>query len=177
MAQEMVSRMSLIVWLLEAKKVLWVYEQPASSLLWEHNRMRSLVKSRFIYRTHMFMGSYGAPTKKPTMLWGPDPLINMFSIPLPTNVQWEKDLVSTYVRDGRTWVTGNSNLKGSQSYPKAFGVATLGIWKTWRDWQTDTNPFNGAVPSQPADATLWRDAGVPEVIQFLASRIQKWMQG
>ena len=159
--------MALIVWVLEAKNILWVYEQPATSLLFEHPRMRGLIKARNIFRSFMHMGSFGAPTPKPTMLWGPDPAVMQFALPLPKKT-WETELVTREVRDGRVWVTGNGHMKGSQSYPPAFGTATLGVWKAWRDRQSSTDPGWGPVSHKKADTTKWSDADLAPVFQMLA---------
>ena len=161
------ARMAIIVWILECKNVCWVYEQPHSSLLFEHPKMRDLVKMRRVFRAFTWMGSFGARSPKGTHLWAPTPLVHRFSMPLPTDVTWATDLVKKEVtKDGKVRVTGDKALKKSQSYTPTFGYVTLGVWKEWRDWQISTMPD----PSRhkTADASKWQGANLAEVFQYLS---------
>ena len=160
----MVSRMSLILWALEAKKVLWLYEQPSTSLLFQHPRMQHFIKHRTVFKCHMWMGAFGADTPKGTHLWAPDACVSKFSLPLPN----DKELVTKKVLpDGGAQATGNSALKGNQSYPPAFGHATVGVWKlaTKR-----LQPLvNASLPNVWASRhDKWSDADLAEVFQFLS---------
>lgn len=163
----MVSRMALLVYLLEAKRVYWLYEQPHSSLLWEHPRMQQLVKKINVWKTHIYMGSYGAESKKPTFLWAPSPTVHHFSLPLPQDKEWLAVVDKRTLPDGRTQVTGNSNLKGTQTYPREFGFATVRVWKS---------AVKRALPPSPPvppkfnlnPSASWKDADLSEVFQVLS---------
>ncbi len=64
----MVSRLVLMLYLLRAKGCMWVIEQPASSLLYLHNRFQDWLKHSDVFRIHLDMGAYGHSTKKLTHL-------------------------------------------------------------------------------------------------------------
>ena len=163
----MVSRMCLILWVLESKCAFWLYEQPQTSLLFEYPRMQSFLKRNVVYKVHMWMGSYGAATPKGTHLWGPTESLLKFALPLPKK-EWDEQLVSKKVMpDGRIQVTGNALLKGSQSYPKAFGEATLCVWKVTPKRalpSVSKIPNVWLSPSQDK----WPNANLSEVMQFLS---------
>ena len=93
LANEMVSRMALILWVLESKRCLWLYEQPQTSLLWEHHRMQEYLSKNIVYKVHTWMGAFGAATPKGTHLWGPQSSILKFALPLPQR-QWSEQLVT-----------------------------------------------------------------------------------
>lgn len=166
--------MALIVWLMEAKNVLWLYEQPHSSLLSEHPRMQELVRARKIYRAFMWMGSYGALTPKGTHLWCPSPCVGRLSLPLPQDVDWSAELVTKKTRaDGSVQITGSHALKASQAYPKQFGLATVDLWRSWQ--QPKPIACRNAPPPTP-DVDVWQsltrkdrweDAQLAEVVQYL----------
>ena len=86
----MVSNMAvLLLWAL-AKKVSWVVEQPGTSLMFEHPRlkqvkdaMRSSTDPRFQWTTETIcMGAHGANSSKPTMLVASSPWIRGLVVPL-----------------------------------------------------------------------------------------------
>lgn len=162
----MVARMALIVWLLESKMCFWLYEQPHSSLLWEHPRMQDLVKRLKIYRAHIHMGSYGATSPKPTFLWAPTISVYKFSLPLPQDQTWEPTVTKTTRADGSTCVTGNGHLKSTQTYPKEFGLATLRVWKN--AIKKKEVVYSGPPMSVWNPKDMWKDAQLDEVFQYLS---------
>ena len=172
LGQVMVARMALVLWVLECKLVLWLYEQPKTSLLWEHPRMQEFLLQCDVWKTHMHMGSYGASSPKPTFLWAPTPCVKMFSLPLPDR-EWEPMVTKKVMSDGRTQVTGNASLKGSQTYPKQFGLATVGVWKV-APKRTPTKTTKKRGVSNPPVWTCrdgydgWTDADLTDVFQFLS---------
>lgn len=160
--------MALIVYILEASKVFWLYEQPHSSLLWQHPRMQQLLKHVHVFRAHMYMGSYGAMSPKPTFLWAPTPHVNRFSLPLPDR-EWQEVVTKSVKEDGTVQVTGNNQLKASQTYPREFGYATVRVWKVH-----NKRPFPKQVgpPKMPQNvwnpSDQWKDADLNEVFQLLS---------
>ena len=163
----MVSRMSLIVWLLESKKAFWLYEQPHSSLMFQHPRMQQLVKACTIFRTHMYMGAFGAESPKPTFLWGPVRDVAKFSLPLPDR-EWTQTVNKSVKDDGTVQISGNANLKATQTYPKEFGVATVRIWR-----KAIKRSLPQVLESAPpcsfwTSKDCWKDADLSEVMQFLS---------
>ena len=166
------SRMALILWVLEAKKCFWLYEQPQTSLLWEHPRMQSFLKSNLVYKTHMWMGSYGGLSPKGTHLWAPCEQVSKFSLPLPQK-EWDHQLVAKKVLpDGSVQVTGNGALKQSQAYPKQFGKATVCVWLNTPCRTFSTNYEKASTKKIPSfwkgNMDKWADANLSDVMQFLS---------
>ena len=145
--------------------VLWLYEQPHTSLLWEHPRMQEFLRKCKVFRSHMYMGAYGAASPKPTFLWAPTPAVQSMSLPLPEQ-DWQAMVTRKTLEDGRSHVTGNAYLKGSQTYPKKFGLATLQLWQTVPKRGL---PQDGLLPTvrwHPRDS--WKDAELNELVQYLS---------
>lgn len=164
--QVMVSRMALIVWLLESKLVFWLYEQPATSIMWQHPRMQQLIRGLTVWRAHMYMGSYGAASPKPTHLWSPSPIVSMFSLPLP-KCEWEQVVDRTVLSNGKVSVSGNKNLKAPQTYPREFGFATIRVWqKAGHRNPPESTPKEPNVWDRKADR--WRDAELTDIMQNLS---------
>lgn len=166
-SKAMVSRMTLVVYLLEARACVWLYEQPMTSLLWQHPRMQDLVRRVLVYQTQMWMGSYGAESPKSTCLWSCCPC-SSFSVPLPKDKTWISLVNKSAKSDGTISVSGNSKLKGSQAYPAGFGHATVDFWKN-----APRVPKAGVAetpevfkPGKKFDS--WPDADLTEVLQYLA---------
>ena len=166
----MVSRMALIVWVLESKVAYWLYEQPHTSLMFEHPRMQELLKALKVWRAHMYMGAYGAASPKPTFLWAPSETVSWFSLPLPKK-DWEAMVDKKTMPDGSIQVSGNKKLKGSQTYPKEFGLSTVRVW--------NAAPKRKFVPLKPkakpapiwkplSKADSWPDADLTGVMQYLS---------
>lgn len=165
-AKVMVSRMCLILWVLESKVVTWLYEQPRTSLLWEHPRMQEFLTLVDVWRSHIYMGSYGSESPKPTYLWAPTPAVGNLSIPLPSDKEWTPMVSVSTSRAGVKYVTGNKNLKASQTYPKGFGVATVQLWKDTPAREPYKSTRVPKVSFRPRDP--WHDADLTEVFQFLS---------
>ena len=56
--EEMVSRMTLVLWLLQAKSIVWLYEQPTSSILWHHPRMTEFIRNSVGFKPVFFCCIY-----------------------------------------------------------------------------------------------------------------------
>lgn len=164
----MVSRMCIILWILEAKMVFWLYEQPQSSLLWQHPRMQQYISKRTVFKSHMWMGAFGAASPKGTVLWGPYQTVSWFALPLPKDRAWATDLTTKTEKNGRTQVTGSKGLKGSQTYPSEFGLATVSIWRrtAFKAYDMEGAKLPNVWPKSLKDA--WPDANLTEVMQYLS---------
>ena len=142
--------------------------------------MQAFCKLRKVYQTFMWMGAFGASSPKPTVLWRPCPCVAKFSLPLPQNVVWDADMVTKKVMpDGRIQVTGSSDLKRSQSYPKEFGRATVAVWE---ECPKRAMPKVGkaSIPNVFPGKSLtrkekWVDADLGDVFQFLSlGTLKQW---
>ena len=168
----MVSRMTLILYILHSKQVYWIYEQPSSSILWNHPRMENFMRKHFAWRCHTWMGAYGAPSPKGTVLWGARPSIKRMSRNLPEDVEWTADMVKkSTTSDGRTSVSGSTDLKGSQAYTADFGFAILDLWKHSEPLQP-LQLFDVKIPNfwvHQSKADRWEDANLSDVFQYLST--------
>ena len=167
----MVSRMTLVLYILQSKDVLYIYEQPGSSLLWLHPRMERFMETFSVYRCWTWMAAFGAESPKGTVLVAPRPCIRKMARSLPDR-EWKDVEITTKKRseDGsRVWVTGGRDLKASQTYTEEFGLSILSLWKgepipeapCLDDVQI---PFFWVPMSKKA---MWDDARVTEVMQYL----------
>lgn len=170
----MTARMCLIQWILQARRVFWILEQPMSSLMFHHPLLQDFLQKHLVFRTHMHMGSFGGHTPKPTHLWSPRVDIQKFSLPLPQKT-WDSLVTKSVSSSGKRQVTGNSQLKKSQSYPKEFGMATVGIWEEspgykLPDLASITVPCSTWTKAGGKSRTSWiGHADLKEVIQYLSA--------
>lgn len=66
----MVARVALMIRLLHSKGVVWVLEQPSSSLLMHHPRMQALLRDGIpVYKIMVWLGAYGGTSPKCTHLY------------------------------------------------------------------------------------------------------------
>ena len=72
----MVTRMCIALFIQLRKGSLWLLEQPKSSLMHLHPRLRYITDNSLAPRVHTSMGAFGAPSMKPSMLMGNVPWIN-----------------------------------------------------------------------------------------------------
>ena len=114
-------RLALALWLLHAMKCVWVVEQPGTSLLGRHPRMRQLLKVMRIFRCSFWMCKYGSPSPERLKLFSNSAGIRFFRTSPLTKKQRERlpvRLASTRVRaDGTKSYSGNKHLKDSQTWP------------------------------------------------------------
>ena len=68
-ANKMVSRVVLYVFVLTARGVFWMLEQPVNSLLEAHPRFQQLIAHFKIYRVKINMGDFGAGSLKPSWIY------------------------------------------------------------------------------------------------------------
>ena len=162
-ANVMVSRMCLLIRLLAAKWCCFGLEQPSTSCMEATPRMKSLAKlspallNGPFTRTQTYMGAFGKPCPKSTLLYGNSSWILPLSKSLPQNfVKTSKMADTTYKADGTKQVTGRAKeLKESQGYTDAFGSAAVDAYKRGRPEMSsfDWNPRDGKLTSDK-----WPDA-------------------
>ncbi|CAK9085109.1 unnamed protein product [Durusdinium trenchii] len=123
----MVARCALLLFLAAARGIWFVLEQPRGSLLEYHPAMQRVLKLVRVWRKHVRMGDFAAPTEKGTWLYSSRPEIEELHkfkpkcLPAP---QEEVQLVDHYVDSrGQKRVKGNRALKKSQAYTIQFGRA------------------------------------------------------
>lgn len=163
--------MAIIQWVLEAKQCFWLYEQPSTSLLFEHPRLQQFLCARPAFKAFTWMGAFGADSPKGTFLWSPRPAAVDFQRNLPRRV-WAANMVNKKVlADGRTSVSGGCDLKRSQAYTKEFGMSCVAIWL--KDPVLPPPKLEAAkIPDIWGSLTKkdsWEDAKASEVLQYLSS--------
>jgi len=184
----MVSRTVLLLWILEARGVFWVLEQPLSSLLYLHCRFQQFLRIRPVYRINFFMQSFAGNddmhdvSPKPTVLYSNRSAL----MKIATRAQ-ELQSCST-ARSSHTLcyeaknggVTGNKEaLEASSAYPSLFGKTIADIFSAHQDelraFSEQARRHHG--PRGVKDARLlhvlkrsedaWRDAGLEPVWDWL----------
>ena len=179
----MVSNMCIfLLWSL-AKKATWVIEQPGSSLMWQHPRVRQvrdliekLADPMFTYcNIEMTMGAYGAPTVKPSQLHACANWVKGLERHLSDEERARIRASSTeevVTKDPVTGaVTGGSDLKGTQEYPRDYGSAVAEQWLQWQqraetlDVDVDETHEELKMPAFGKDT--WQDTSLDAVCKLL----------
>ncbi len=128
-ANKMISNLTLLLYLLTARGVMWVVEQPSSSLMEAHPRWQTLCERMPIYKIGIWMSDFGGSTPKRTVLYSQVPWIpELCQYRLKDTrgvVSGRPDMVTSHTTAaGRKHITGiKSQLKNSQTYPRGFGEA------------------------------------------------------
>lgn len=169
-ANEMVAKMTLILWLLQAKNCVWVYEQPSSSLLWHHPRMVEYIRKNLAWKIFTWMGGFNADSPKGTVLWSSSYMVRMLARSLPDR-QWNADMtVVKTSKHGKKSVTGGAGLKSSQTYTTEFGMSTLSMWLSLGSVPTP-DLSDVEIPNMWGHLSKkdsWSDANLAEVFQYLS---------
>lgn len=166
----MVSRMTLILWILQSKHVVYLYEQPMTSLLFFHPRMEQFIRANNAWRVFTWMAGFGAASPKGTVLWSSRPAVKFLSRNLPCSTWSTEMTVKTTSADGKTSVSGGADLKKSQEYTEEFGMSTVDFWKMCGTCchpdlsQVEVPNVWGHI-SKSKDR--WDDANLTEVMQYL----------
>ena len=185
----MLARMVLQAFVYEALGVCWFIEQPRNSMMAELPRFKFMAKSLVLYRISLRMGDYGADTEKPSWLYTTSKELENIGKLKTRHFQKgdaEHNLATSYVDGGgNRRCVGNQFLKGSQAYPRGFGVA---VHKVYMQHQavfqaraaaigiaaSSRRPnilklFNIAAGNGESKKAMWGDAKVTEVFTYLAS--------
>jgi hypothetical protein len=109
----------------EAKRCFYVIEQPQGSLLQCHPGFERMLRRIKLWRVHVQMKDYGAASQKSTWLYSGhkdiEDLEKFKPILLAEETPEKVQLCNKHEdKNGRTRVSGNANLKLSQSYPPRF---------------------------------------------------------
>ncbi|CAK9092925.1 Uncharacterized protein SCF082_LOCUS43721 [Durusdinium trenchii] len=120
-------RCFILLLIASAKKCWWVMavmEQPSTSCMEALPCFQHLCKIVSVRKLMMSMADYGGPTEKRTALYSSSDAID--SLPdykTPRNLK-NKEMVPHYIDgQGISRVCGGSDLRGSQAYPRQFGIA------------------------------------------------------
>ena len=163
--------MCLVLWILLSKDIVWLYEQPSSSLLWLHPRMEDMIKRFDVFRCFTWMGSYGADSPKGTVLWSNRAGVKKLARCLPENKVWSAEMTTKKANaHGGVSITGGRDLKGSQAYTNDFAMSALSFWLEEHEPKTpaldDVQLPNIWAPLSKKDR--WEDADLTDVFQYLS---------
>ena len=134
-ANVMVSRTGLLMLLGICLATRFILEQPRASLMPWHPRLEQIFHLAQCGGIHAvehistFMGSFGAPTPKPTILIGNVPWLCQLKRKLNRSEFTPNEDVVRYHIDqcGRKRFSGGKKLKETQKYPSGYGFATASI--------------------------------------------------
>ena len=130
-ANEMVSKLVLLLTVLEAKSSMWIVEQPAGSLMIHHPRWVWFLRRRKVFRVFLHMADFGGGSAKPTWIYSNRPDIDGLLKYRTHAGAWDlrEELVTKcYAEDGTPKITGAKGLKESQHYPRGFGEACASFY-------------------------------------------------
>jgi len=135
---QMLARTMSLIMLSSALGLLWILEQPVTSLFQAHAGFQRFLKIVPTWRHHIRMKNFGAPTDKETFLFCNFDFISdidRFACPSAAHDDaTPKEMVKRFVGgDGRMKVCGGRDLKSSQTYPAGFGQAIVSLQNLHRD--------------------------------------------
>ena len=170
--KRMVAFCALIMLWSTAQQCSFVLEQPATSIMYLHPRMKQVAAwfgdQWTEIRTHM--GAFGAPTPKPTALYSGNSWVKKLQRTLTSEQIKSMDPdVEMSVRDEMTGqVTGGKDLKSSQAYPVNYGLEVQEAFSQ-HDMEIDTSSEASAstVDEQLCVEDLWLDAGMEELCRWV----------
>lgn len=143
-ANRMCWRTALAIELCILRGVYWIIEQPSTSVIFCYAPLKNIylkrpaIKGHRITRKFVWLGHWGHPLYKPTVLWGQCPWTAALSsrkVRSSRNPQhWQRSTLRTHGPRKGTWrVHGNrtkkTNLKATQVYPMRFCIEFSGLFK------------------------------------------------
>lgn len=172
------ARSATIVAICYARLVMWVLEQPLSSLLLHHpafvhiERKAAELGMRLI-RIETYQGCFGADTLKPTMLASSDLAVQAMVRQHPGQHAFAPSDTcrkGTRDSDGRKTDTGNKDtLKGTQTYTEAFGEAVAQMFL--ERFMFTHNPGNYNISDADISGSdPWEDAESDEPLEWLKAQ-------
>ena len=130
----MVSRMCFLILFSVVRKVHWLLEQPLSSKMQEHPKMRLLQRLRDEtvldgHEAHGWMGAYGARTPKASKWEGSPAWVSKLGNSLTKSQLACLGDDQVVVRDAtKGSVTGGKHLKETQAYPHGYGQVVANLF-------------------------------------------------
>ena len=142
-----VARMAMVMQLLWSAGIPWLLEQPASSVMSVHPKMRILYDSMGWFTCRTWMGLFGAPTPKPTVLKSSHQFV--FKLVRKMTKEHRERFAQLKAEaeaagegmvrelepdvDGKRRFCGTANLKKSQEYPVGYAEAVFEAFQEWRE--------------------------------------------
>jgi hypothetical protein len=133
-ANHMVGIIAMLLDLLVLRGVFYIIEQPSTSLVWFHKKLRDHFRSKpkvhnaLLKKHHVWLGYVGHHVFKSTSLVGIfPPLTTIYSQKrtslLGGKIAWRKTVAKSGPKKGELRVSGTKDLKATGRYPRKFGRA------------------------------------------------------
>ena len=133
-SNRMVDIIAMLLDLLVLRGVFYVIEQPSTSLVWFHKKLRNHFRSKpkvqnaVLKKHHVWLGYFGHHVFKSTTLVGIfPPLTTIYSCKrkslLGGKIAWKKNVAKSGPQKGQLRVSGTKDLKATGRYPRKFGRA------------------------------------------------------
>ncbi len=178
----LVERLVLVLEILTLRRVHWIIEQPANSVMWQYPAMEQLLHRHGVLPVHLEMGAYGALSRKPTDLMGTAPYLRVLARTCDRELRQalaESGLETTTKwvdGEGKKRCQGTKDLKGTQTYPEGFGAAHALAFKGYfgppcggEPGAASSSSTSAASAPRPAD----RRAQLRELIPQLPQPVQE----
>ena len=150
---------------------VWLLEQPSSSLMGLTPRMLEVASLMKVFRCQTWMGPFGAPTAKASILFCNHQLVYKMHRKLNRKTfQGSSEGVVT-AHEATGGITGGPNLRLTQVYPVGYAAALLESWAS-ADLK-ELEQHNLPEDLEPQVTDLWLDAGMNEVAQYLGVPLDK----
>ena len=170
------ARVMLLLAFAACRGVMWLIEQPGSSLLSHIPRFRQLKRAQRVFYTKTHLGMFeGGSTAKATRLWSSHSWVGSLYRKLEPDLlppaPEGNDALTIKHGDGR--VSGGPGLKNSQHWPKGFGSAIADAYLAARA----SCPLNPTCPHAWLDYTRgdsWPDARLSEAIRAMKGITLDW---
>ena len=134
----LVSRVVLLLEVAHQRRVVYIIEQPESSLMWSHPRLQKTIKRHMASDIHMHMGAFGGPTPKGTVLMGTAPYLGHLEKLVTKRDKCDmklkdnSDMTRNYLdANGEKRFTAGPKMTASQAYPIGLGAGHARAFDAW----------------------------------------------
>ena len=161
----MASRCVLLLMYLHVQRILFVVEQPSSSLLFSHQRFLELDRKIALYRSSTSLGAFGGRSAKPILLMSNHPLVRQMYRPLRRST-FTPTATQVVVEAASGGVSGGPDLHQTQEYPAEFAEALFEAWSEADASVLHHKCIGSRLVNGPQTSDLWPDANLAEVCQY-----------
>ena len=175
--------MVLAMYFLPSKGCWFILEQPASSIMNLHPRVRQLAAKlgdNGLKTTQTYMGAFGGETAKRTMLWSDRTCVTKLTKTLDKNFKKTKTLANIDLERKKKrlpCVTGNKyTLKSSQAYHENYGKAVVKVFAEEYPRDEIMEDLEELDTYMPQTIDLWSDAWAKEILDNLTLPINRLAQ-
>ena len=162
----MASRVALLLLLLMVRNVIWIVEQPNSSLLFFYRRFWQLHQCMRLHKIRTWLGSFGAPTAKAIVLLSTHRLVYTLQRGFKRS-RCESNTIQVVIPAISGGVTGGRDLRGTQQYPLQYAEALYRSCMEANFAELNHGCLFDGERALPQTEDTWADAGLKSVCTFL----------